>query len=924
VTGIWHGHGCRDRSKEAKLETEQGWKKIKELFGAALERDPSERAAFLNLACGTDVSLREEVESLIKAHESDSNLWQHPLPPQRSENTEGRFIGPYQLVRKIGEGGMGQVWLAQQTAPLQRKVALKLIRWGMYDDTLLYRFQAERQSLAVMDHPSIAKVFDAGSTPEGQPYFVMEYVPGVSITDYCDQKRLKVKERLGLFINVCEGVQHAHQKAIIHRDLKPANILVVEVNSKPVPRIIDFGLAKATNSGSGGESLHTKVGCFVGTPGYMSPEQCDPTTEDVDTRTDVYSLGMVLYVLLTGGLPFDATDWKKKPFDEMLRYVREQDPPRPSTKVSSDREGSSSAAAARGTEPAQLVSTLRGDLDWITMKTVEKDRTRRYAAPSDLAADLGRYLRNEPITARPASFSYRVRKFMRRNRTAVVLSAMIVLATIAGLVGTLLQARTARRQRDFALRQLDRAETINEFNEFMLSDAFPSDKPFTVKELLDYATNILDRRKDLGANRVELMAFVGFQYSLLGDPQQATRLSEQGYEMSRNLSEPEVRAVAACQFANVLAEGGGDLQRAEALYKRAMEELPAGPEFALYRQECLHLGSEVAMERGDTKEGISRIEAALGELDRMEFKWDWAEADTLLDLGEAYRAGGRSYQADAVFEKVNGLLTAMGRDETRTAAVLDNDWALALNAIGRPVDAEQLFRRSMSIQGTPAILLNNFAITLRTLGRLSEALNYAQRAYQIAVQSNDTFTDYRALYLESVIHIDQHDYEHATKALATLEPILLQRFPNESLYPALFASVQGLNESGKNHFYQALVFEDQAVKMIEHLIQTTGGLADILPGLLYRRATVELAGGQPAKAEADLNRAIGLVKATMPAGAFSIFLGTDYLKLGQALQSEGKLEEARSTFRSAVQQLEKTAGPDHPDLRSARELASRN
>ena len=209
------------------METKQEWEKIKELFGAALERDASERAAFLQAACGTDMSLRQEVESLIKAHESSSNLWQHPLRPQPSESTEGRFIGPYQLLKKIGEGGMGQVWLAQQTAPLQRRVALKLIRWGMHDDTLLHRFQGERQSLAVMDHPAIAKVFDAGATSEGQPYFVMEFVAGVAITDYCDQKKLTVPERLELFVKVCEGVQHAHQKAIIHRDLKPANILAV-------------------------------------------------------------------------------------------------------------------------------------------------------------------------------------------------------------------------------------------------------------------------------------------------------------------------------------------------------------------------------------------------------------------------------------------------------------------------------------------------------------------------------------------------------------------------------------------------------------------------------------------------------------------------------------------------------------------------
>jgi len=428
------------------VETKQEWKRIKELFGAALEREPERRAAFLQEACGENVSLRDEIQSLLDAHNSSSNLWKQPFRPQSAENTEGRSIGPYQLIKKIGEGGMGQVWLAQQTAPLNRQVALKLIRWGMYDDSLLHRFQVERQSLAVMDHPAIAKVFDAGATAEGQPYFVMEYAAGVPITEYCDQKKLKIRERLELFIKVCEGVQHAHQKAIIHRDLKPANILVVEVDAKPVPRIIDFGLAKAINRDITDETLNTRMGNFVGTPGYMSPEQCDPTAKDIDTRTDVYSLGVVLYVLLAGSLPFDTKEWKDKPLDEILRRLREEDPLQPSTKVSTDRETSTSIAAARCTEPKQLVSLLRGDLDWITMKAVEKDRTRRYATPSELALDIGRYLRNEPISARPEAITYRVAKFVRRNRVVVAPVTLALAAILAGSGVAIYQARMAQRR----------------------------------------------------------------------------------------------------------------------------------------------------------------------------------------------------------------------------------------------------------------------------------------------------------------------------------------------------------------------------------------------------------------------------------------------------------------------------------------------
>src|SRR5580700_4852046 len=493
----------------------QRWERTKEMLEEALRLAPDERQAYLDAACSPDGELRSEVESLIASHEAAGSQFLAAAAPELLELTSStnspqsrrnQVIGHYRLVDEIGRGGMGQVWLAEQTAPVRRQVALKLIKAGMYDDELLQRFQSERQSLAIMDHPAIAKVFDAGATSDGQPYFVMEYVPGVPITDYCDQKRLRIGDRLELFIKVCEGVQHAHQKAIIHRDLKPANILVQEIDGKPVPRIIDFGLAKATVPQVAGTTLFTQTGAFVGTPGYMSPEQCDPSAQDVDTRTDVYALGVVLYVLLTGSLPFEGKEWGQKPFGEILHLMREQDPSRPSAKVSSERETSSTTAEARGTESKQLVSMLRGDLDWITMKAVEKDRTRRYGTPSELAGDITRYLKNDPVMARPASVSYRIQKYVHRHRYSVAGAAVLVVLLLAFAIAQNVQLRRTRRERDRADRIADFMTGI-----FKVSDPYQKlGTPVTAREVLDKASKDIEtglsKDPELQAHMMYVMA----------------------------------------------------------------------------------------------------------------------------------------------------------------------------------------------------------------------------------------------------------------------------------------------------------------------------------------------------------------------------------------------------------------------------------
>ena len=427
------------------------WEQFKDLAFEALQLDPDARSRFLDAVCADDAGLRAEIEALLAADaEVRGDFLESPPAGIHQADLQRQFgihvpaagdivAQRYRLIRELGEGGMGQVWLAEQTTPVERIVALKFIRAGMYDETVVRRFASEQQSLAIMDHPAIAKVFDAGATEQGQPYFIMEYVPGPSITDYCDQHKLDIRGRLELLIQACEGVQHAHQKAVMHRDLKPANILVVEVDGRPVPKIIDFGLAKAANPRDPDDARRVQYSQFFGTPGYISPEQLDPDVKDIDTRTDVYSLGVILYVLVTGLKPFESR--QKPPLDVMLRRLREEDPLRPSGKLLGDRERATEAATARGTQPKTLIRELRGDLDWIAVKALERDRERRYATPSELAADLRRHLGHEAVLARPASAAYQVGKFIRRHRVTTAGAALVALLAIVAFASAVLAVK---------------------------------------------------------------------------------------------------------------------------------------------------------------------------------------------------------------------------------------------------------------------------------------------------------------------------------------------------------------------------------------------------------------------------------------------------------------------------------------------------
>ena len=435
--------------------------KLRDIFTEALQKEGEQRQAYLEAACGDNRELRQMVEELIAEHQKNSSFFLDAPPPQLGETIDqpieeqpGTRIGPYKLLQKIGEGGMGVVYMAEQTEPVKRRVALKIIKPGMASSNVTARFEAERQALALMDHPNVAKVFDAGTSSSGRPYFVMELVKGVPLTEYCDEHCLNSRERLELFISTCRGVQHAHQQGIIHRDLKPSNVLVAEYDHDPVVKIIDFGVAKATHQELTEKTLFTQFGQIVGTLTYMSPEQAKLNQLDVDTRSDIYSLGVLLYELLTGSTPIDKERVQESGLEEILRVIREEDPPRPSTRISADTVTLPSLAAKRKTEPGKLAGQLRDDLDWIVIKAMAKDRAERYQTAEALALDIDRHLNCQPIEARRPSFTGRTRRFLKRNPFAVIMSGVVLalgmIATALGIAARLSQIQHAQKQADLA------------------------------------------------------------------------------------------------------------------------------------------------------------------------------------------------------------------------------------------------------------------------------------------------------------------------------------------------------------------------------------------------------------------------------------------------------------------------------------------
>ena len=626
---------------------------------------------------------------------------EEPLP--KSEDTYGKVpsaepaqapvIGPYHLLKCIGQGGMGEVWLADQTSPVRRRVALKLIKAGMNTREVVARFASERQALAVMDHPAIAKVFDAGATPEGTPYFVMEYVAGVPITQYCDQHRLTIRERLELFVQVCSGVQHAHQKAMIHRDLKPTNILTTQVDGKPVPKIIDFGIAKAISPSLTEETMLTRVGALIGTPEYMSPEQAH-LGEDVDTRTDVYSLGVVFYELLVGALPVDLTTDRSLAFHELLRRIREEDAPRPSTKLRTAAQHAPIIAGNRRIEPAALSKQLKGDLDAIALKALEKDRSRRYGSPAEFAADIERHLRSEPVVAVAPSLAYHARKFVRRHRIIVTASVAVTMAACALIGSLLISSVRIARERDRANREAQAAERVADFlvGTFKVADPDQSrGNKITAREILDGGARRIDA--DLASQpylQARLMVTMSRVYEGLGLYDAARQLVEKAIPLQRRVLGPEHReTLVSQQLLAAILQKEAHFSDSEKLYQETIQkqERAFGPDDIDTLRTKSGLGT-VLFEEGRYADAEKLLTKVVQTTDRVAGPRSPESLAALHTLAIAYD-GLRNYGKEAALDEelYQRRLQELGTDHPDTVSSMQN-LARVYFRLGRFSEAE--------------------------------------------------------------------------------------------------------------------------------------------------------------------------------------------------------------------------------------------
>jgi non-specific serine/threonine protein kinase/serine/threonine-protein kinase len=736
------------------------------IFEELADLPTADRETRLTERCGGNERLRDFVKQLLAEHDQGLGEFMQSPPVEVTVEPDvestGR-VGHYQLLEKLGEGGFGEVHLAEQTEPIRRTVALKIIKLGMDTKQVVARFEAERQALALMDHPHIARVFEAGATEHGRPYFAMEHVPGIPITDYCDKHRLGMEQRLELFIHVCDAIQHAHQKGIIHRDLKPSNILIERFGDEHAPKVIDFGIAKAMGFSLTERTPVTEQGQLIGTPEYMSPEQAVMSALNVDTRADIYSLGVVLYELLAGALPFDPQTLRGRSFNEIQRIILEVEPPKPSTRLSTldgeaaeDSESSVAAIAIRRrTDVRSLRRRLRGDLDWITMKAMDKDRERRYASVSGLAADVRRHLRHEPVLAGSPSAVYKLRKLIRRYRLGVTAAATIALVLIAGIAATTWQAiratdaehlaqdrwTEAEDARAAAAREAEIAQNVNEFlNEDLLAEIAPGRQgpEATMRQVLDTAAERIEndpvtRERFEGKPVVEafIRTTLGESYQRLGEYDAAGPHLEKAVQLRRQaLGDEDQATLRAVNKLAIIYWHQGHLEKAESLVLETLETRRRlfGPEHPDTLRSLHNLGLMY-----DDQGLYDKAEPIYVETLELSKRINGAEhkdtRHTMNNLALLYLSTGRYDHAERLFlETVEIDERVVGREDPETLATMHN-LANVYAAQSRDGEAEQLLLETVGIRRR--VLGNAHPQTLKSMNSLA-SVYYDQRRYEDA------------------------------------------------------------------------------------------------------------------------------------------------------------------------------------------------
>jgi serine/threonine protein kinase/tetratricopeptide (TPR) repeat protein len=879
------------------------WQTVKQVFDEVVDLPPAERAHRLERLCDHDPEIRSEVETLLHAAEHTGGNGVTAEPQRRSEVTsradrsdrQDISTGPYVLLEPIGDGGFGTVWLAEQRSPVQRQVALKILKLGMDTRQIIARFEAERQALAMMDHPNIARVFDAGTTDSGRPYFVMELVRGVPITHYCDQYNLDIRQRLELLIPVCQAVQHAHQKGIIHRDIKPSNVLVAIQDGLPVPKVIDFGIAKAISKRLTDKTVHTEVNQMIGTPEYMSPEQARMSAMDIDTRADIYSMGVLMYELLTGVTPFDTRTLRLAAYDEMQRMIREVEPPRPSTRLSA-LEALPSVAAARRIDPRRLSQLLRGELDWIVMKCLEKDRTRRYETADALRSDITRYLSDQPVQAGPPSTTYKLRKFVRRNRPAVVSAAIALLAATVGIAFYVysiraeqlrtqlaladaqrqkLEAETqranAQSQERQAKHQADIAQAVERFLSNMLASADPQrmfGEKVTVVQAVTAAVKELDAGKLSHQPLVEAAVrdTIGNTLRALGQYGAAEPNLIKALELRRG-SLPESHPLLAASLNNLarLKRAQGKLGDAEQLFRQSLEMnrrilSPSDPDLAA---------------------SINNVAVIVYSTGRA------SEAEALLrEALQVCRAGLPPGHPDtaAAINNLSAVIQAQG-DLARAEPLLHE--ALELMRAARP-------------QGHPdiALPLNNLASLLCEQGKFAQAEPLLREALSISRATMPAVHPDVALAINNLAMAQLELGQLAQAEAGFRESLSMRQRLLSADHPDIAISVGNLSQAlgAQQKFPEAETLARQAVEIRKRALPATHPDIAVslnnLGALLWQQKKLE-------EAETVLHEALNLLVRTLPTDHPSI--ATAKTNLGLMLQDAGKLADAEKLLADALE-----------------------